>query len=310
METPEGIGAWLEHDAHLFDHATAARLAGHFAAVLQGLAADPGRRLSELPLLAAGERQQTLREWAEPSPLPPGVEGVEGLGIADRIAAQARRTPDAVAVAQGDREITYRDLHDRAGRLAGSLRARGVGPEVAVAIRLPKSPEAIVAILAVLRAGGAYLPLDPAYPEERLAWMAADAGAVLTLDEADFSVTAHQDPGPRLAVPGPMAPSASPAYVLYTSGSSGRPKGVVVTRAGLLASTQARLEGYTAPVSAFLLIPSLAFDSSVAGLFWTLCQGGTLVLPGEGEAADPVRLAGSSRRGGSRTGWGSHRSGG
>jgi amino acid adenylation domain-containing protein len=298
METPEGIGAALEHDAHLFDRATAARLAGHLAAALQGLAADPGRRLSELPLLAAAERQQTLREWAEPSPLPPDLEslGMEGLGIAGRIAAQARRTPGAVAVAQGDREITYRDLHDRAGRLAGSLRARGVGPEVTVAIRLPKSPEAIVAILAVLRAGGAYLPLDPAYPEERLAWMTADAGAALTLDEPDVSVTAHQDPGPGPAVPGPavpgsMAPSASPAYVLYTSGSTGRPKGVVVTRAGLLASTQARLAGYTAPVSAFLLIPSLAFDSSVAGLFWTLCQGGTLVLPGEGEAADPVRLA-------------------
>ena len=150
-ETPEGIAGWLEHDTYLFDPATARRLTGHLEELLRALAADPGRRLSELPLVSAGERQQLLREWAEPCPPPPGEEG---LGIVERIAAQARRTPEAVAVAQGDRELTYRDLNDRAGRLAGSLRARGVGPEVTVAIQLPKSPEAIVAILAVLRAGG------------------------------------------------------------------------------------------------------------------------------------------------------------
>jgi len=291
-ETPDGIAGWLEHDAHLFDRATAARLTGHLEALLGALAADPGRRLGDLPLLAAGERQQLLREWAEPWPAPAGggESGIDEPGIMERIAAQARRTPGAVAVAQGDREITYRDLHDRAARLAGILRARGVGPEVTVAIQLPKSPEAIVAILAVLEAGGAYLPLDPGYPEERLAWMTADARAALTLNEADLAAADFQDAAQDPA-PGPAAPSASPAYVLYTSGSTGRPKGVVVTRAGLLASTRARLEGYAAPVSAFLLVPSLAFDSSVAGLFWTLCQGGALVLPGEGEAADPVRLA-------------------
>ena len=280
-ETPQGIAGWLEHDAHLFDSSTARRLTGHLEELLRALAADPGRRLSDLPLLSAGERQQLLREWAEPCLLP----GEESPGIVERIAAQARRTPDAVAVVQGDRELTYRNLLDRAGRLAGSLRARGVGPEVTVAIQLPKSPEAIVAILAVLRAGGAYLPLDPAYPEERLAWMAADARAVLTLKEVN---EVHPVAAPLQDL---VVPPASPAYVLYTSGSTGRPKGVVVTRAGLAASTQGRLEGYTAPVSAFLLIPSLAFDSSVAGLFWTLCQGGTLVLPEAGEGADPARLA-------------------
>ena len=280
IETPEGIAAWLEHDAHLFDPATAARLAGHFTTFLEALAAAPGRRLSALPLLAPGERQQLLREWGEGAPLP----GDEEDSILARLAAQALRTPDAVAVAQGEREITYRELHERAGRLAAGLRARGVGPEVTVALRLAKTPEAIVALVAVLRAGGAYLPLDPDYPEEQLAWITADARAALTLDASDLTAAT------AASFPETTAPTGSPAYVLYTSGSTGRPKGVVVTRAGLLASTRARLERYAAPVTAFLLIPSLAFDASVPGLFWTFCQGGMLVLPEAGEAADPHRL--------------------
>jgi amino acid adenylation domain-containing protein len=282
-EGPAGIAGWLEHDAHLFDRATARRLTGHLEAVLRALAADPGRRLGDLPLLDAGERHQLLREWAQPA----GAEGPGTPEIMDLIAAQARRAPCAVAVAQGEREVTYGDLVAGAERLARNLRDRGVGPEVPVAIHLRKSPEAIVAILAVLRAGGAYVPLDPAYPEERLAWVTADSRAALTLDEKDFA----SGGGGHGAGGLPAVPPAVPAYVLYTSGSTGRPKGVIVTRANLLVSTLARLEGYTAPVSSFLILPSLAFDSSVAGLFWTLCQGGTLVLPEEGEAADPDRLA-------------------
>jgi amino acid adenylation domain-containing protein len=316
-ETPEGLAGSLDYDVHLFDRATAARLAGHVATLLQAIAADPGRRLSELPLLSPAEHHQLRCEWA--GPLPPSAE--DAAGIEEWIAAQARRTPDAVAVVQGARQLTYAELDAGAERLARDLRARGVGPETVVGIHLRKSPEAIVAILAVLRAGGAYLPLDPAYPEERLAWLREDAGAAVTLDESDFAsgrggsggvgggatrpeTVPLLEPG-RVAPPPAVqtrpypkknqeetpTPPSSPVYLLYTSGSTGRPKGVVVTRAGLLASTRARLEGYTAPVSAFLLLPSLAFDSSVAGLFWTLCQGGALVLPKEDEAGDPVPLA-------------------
>jgi amino acid adenylation domain-containing protein len=293
-EMPEGAGimGWLEHDLHLFDPTTARRLAGHLAAALEGLAADPDRRLSALPLLAAAERHQLLWEWAEPAEtLPEG--GLGSPGIAERIAGQARRTPDAVAVAQGGREVTYRELDRGAARLAGTLRARGVGPEVTVAIHLPKSPEAVVAILAVLRAGGCYLPLDPAYPEERLAWLRQDARAAVTLgskDCKDFKDIKDCKDCKDLEDDA-LVPAESAAYILYTSGSTGRPKGVVVSRGNLLASTLARLEGYAPPVSAFLILPSFAFDSSVAGIFWTLLQGGTLVLPEEGEAADPVRLA-------------------
>jgi len=338
-EELRGLTGTLEHDTYLFDRATAARLAGHLTMFLQSLTADPGKRLSDLPLLSPPERHQVLQEWAESTETPPAG----APGILERIAAQARRTPDAVAVAQGRREVTYRELDEGAARLARTLRDRGVGPEVTVAIHLRKSPEAILAMLAVLQAGGAYLPLDPAYPEERLAWLRSDARAALTLvdgdgqDGAELSVA--EAPSPPAPLPSPFRPppgegrdskenaqretflpkfsplpgigragdgrgaggegpgeplaaaSDTAAYVLYTSGSTGRPKGVVVTRANLLASTLARLEGYAPPVSAFLILPSLAFDSSVAGIFWTLCQGGTLVLPEDGEAADPVRLA-------------------
>jgi amino acid adenylation domain-containing protein len=282
-EVPDGITGWLEYDAHLFDGTTAARLAEHVTVLLQSLTADPGRRLSELPLLSPGEHHQLLWEWAGPRLEPVSEEP----GIEAWITAQARRTPEAIAVVQGARQLTYGELADAAEHLARDLRARGVGPETVVGIHLRKSPEAIVAILAVLRAGGAYLPLDPAYPEERLAWLREDSRAAVMLDETAVGAALCGRPGWE----GAAAPPSSPAYLLYTSGSTGRPKGVVVTRAGLLASTRARLEGYTGAVSAFLILPSLAFDSSVAGLFWTLCQGGMLILPQEDAAADPALLA-------------------
>jgi amino acid adenylation domain-containing protein len=285
-EEERGLRGWVEYRSGLFDPATIERWMGNLRTLLEGAAVDPSRPLSALPLLSAGERQQLLREWAGEAPEPAGAAG---RGIEEWIAAQARRTPEAVAVVQGERELTYGQLVAGAARLTQVLRVRGVGPEVAVGIHLRKSPEAALAILAVLRAGGAYLPLDPAYPEERLAWLRADARVPLVVDEALLTAAASAFPAAAGREDG--APPACPAYLLYTSGSTGRPKGVVVTRAALLASTRARLEGYTGRVSAFLLLPSLAFDSSVAGLFWTLCQGGTLVLPEEGEERDPARLA-------------------
>ncbi len=302
-EQPEGLAGWLEHDLHLFDPATAARLAGHLALALHALAADPGRRLSELPLLGESERHQLLREWGgdrlEPAP------AAGGSWIEDLIVARARSAPAALAVVQGERELTYGELDARSAALARVLRGRGVGPEVVVALHLRKSPEAIVAILGVLRAGGAYLPLDPAYPEERLAWLRADARAPLVLvDEEtagrsgagaaelrlDEAIDEARDTAGPCAPP-PAVLAGHPAYLLYTSGSTGRPKGVVISRGGLLTSTLARDEAYAAAVSAYLILPSLAFDSSVAGVFWTLYQGGALVLPADGEGTDPAGLA-------------------
>ncbi|MFL6199420.1 MAG: amino acid adenylation domain-containing protein [Thermoanaerobaculia bacterium] len=284
-EVSEGIAAWLEYDVHLFDRATAARLAGHFATLLGSLAADPGRRLSELPLLPEGERHQLLREW------PAGaVLGSEEGMIEDRIAAQARRTPDALAVVQGDREITYRELDARADRLAGDLRARGVEPETVVAIHLRKSPEAILAVLAVLKAGGAYLPLDPEYPEERLAWLRADARAALTLDEAGLS-DVGEGLTPSLAGTSP-APT-SPAYLLYTSGSTGRPKGVQVSHRNVVSFFAGMDRVLGTEPGTWLAVTSLSFDISVLELLWTLARGFRVVIA-DPERPLPAQLAGAT----------------
>ena len=219
--------------------------------------------------------------------------------------AQAGRTPDAVAVACDGRRLTYRELDARANQLAHRLRRLGVGPETRVALCLERSPEMLVGLLGVLKAGGAYVPLDPDYPAERLAFMLDDAraGVLLTQDrllqalpasgtavvclDADWEAIAREDeraPAVRVA-------PENLAYVIYTSGSTGRPKGVLVSHRNLAHSTHARFLYYREPVAGFLLVSSLAFDSSVAGLFWTLAQGGTLVLPRQDEQADPARLA-------------------
>src|SRR6185295_16254942 len=138
-ENPEGIAGWLEYDCHLFDGTTVARLAGHFAALLQAMAADPRQRLSELPLLTPGEHHQLVYEWPGSRTETP----VEEAGIEAWFAAQARRSPDVVAVVQGTRALSYGELDADAECLARDLRARGVGPEVVVGLSLRKSPEAI-----------------------------------------------------------------------------------------------------------------------------------------------------------------------
>jgi amino acid adenylation domain-containing protein len=318
-----------DHSADLFDGATLGRMLRHYAALLAAAAAEPERPLSELSFWSAGERQQLLREWAEGGEL----EG-DGLAAADLahsrgeaahvhelIWAQAARTPEAPAIAHAGETVSYGALAARARRLARRLRAQGVGPEALVGIRMERGPGAVVAILAVLEAGGAYLSLDPAYPAERLAFMAADAGVRLVLDgEAEHAAAADEAErgsaaregvagGPEVGAAGADAAAApglgretagrggarpwpdSPAYVIYTSGSTGSPKGAVVSHRALLRSTRARLAGYPGQVAAFLLLPSLAFDSSVAVLFWTLCQGGCLVIPEEARRSDASHLA-------------------
>lgn len=200
--------------------------------------------------------------------------------------------------------LTYRQLEDRSDDLARHLCSLGVTRGSLVGLCVERSPEMIIALLAILKAGGAYVPLDPAYPEARLRYLLEDARLRWVLADGKSPTGG----GPSLlpveiipladallagsradAAPSLPAPAVCPedaAYIIYTSGSTGRPKGVVVTHANLLHSTNARLSYYREPLSAFLLLSSFAFDSSVAGIFWTLCAGGTLVLPEPGAERD------------------------
>jgi amino acid adenylation domain-containing protein len=224
--------------------------------------------------------------------------------VVDLFARQARQTPDAAALLSAGAALTYRELDARTNRLARYLRSAGVGPETAVGVCFERSPAAIVAILGILKAGGAYVPLDPRLPAERLAFMLQDTAMPLVLTQAQWRDLA---PGQGPAVlcleeldavlaaesPEPLADDAMPdqlAYVIYTSGSTGQPKGVQITRRNLAASTLARLAYYRDPVACFLLLSPFAFDSSVAGIFWTLCGGGALLLPEPGQEREPAQL--------------------
>jgi amino acid adenylation domain-containing protein len=299
-ETDGRLSGLLEYNADLFEAATAGRMAGHFPRLLEAAASNPGEQVSRLPLLREAEREQILFEWNDTQTNYETTRCIHEL-----FERQAAATPDTVAlVSQGER-LSYRELDERADQLAQHLRRLGVGPETLVGIRLARSVEAVVAILGVLKAGGAYLPLDLKQPPERISFMLADAGAKLLLTRellsAEMSPQKTQviyldKEWPAIADesaenPEGTALADNPAYLIYTSGSTGRPKGVMVSHRNLAHSTLARLSFYREPVKSFLLLSPFAFDSSVAGLFWTLCGGGTLVIPEEDSLQDPSHLA-------------------
>ena len=214
-ETGNGLATVWEYSTDLFDAATVERMADRLEALMAGLVAAPKVPILDLPLLSAAERAQ-LAAWNEEPFERERRESAETLhGLFE---AQARRTPEAVALIAGEERLTYRELDVRSEALARSLRARGVGPEVGVGILLERRAEMVVALLATLKAGGFYVPLDPAYPAERLELLVADSGCALVLmgTELDGDVW------------GPEAGPGNLAYLIYTSGSTGRPKAVAV----------------------------------------------------------------------------------
>ncbi|MGA4838433.1 amino acid adenylation domain-containing protein [Streptomyces sp. G45] len=291
----------LHHQRHLVDGERAADIADRFARVLRQVAADPEVRVGDVDLLAAPERAALLAGLDRTASADVPEATVPAL-----FARRADSTPDAVALRLGGTELTYRQLDERANRLAHLLRQRGVGRESVVGVSLPRSVEYVVTVLAVLKAGGAYLPLDPAYPAERLAFMLRDAApAALVTDAA----TAPSLPGgdcPRLVLDAPetaavlaAAPATRPdtgpghpdqlAYVIYTSGSTGTPKGVAATHRDVVSLTVERRfhDGAHARV---LQHAPLAFDASTYELWVPLLGGGTVVVAPPG-LLDPHTLA-------------------
>jgi amino acid adenylation domain-containing protein len=300
---------WL-YNTDLFDGATIHRLSAHFATLLGAVTAEPGRALSELPLLSGAEEHQLLAEWNDAAVaawLSAGT--LHGL-----VAAQAARTPQRPAVSYEGEVLTYGELLAAARRLARRLRGLGVGPDVAVGVLAERSLEMVVGLLAVLEAGGAYLPLDPSYPAERLAYMLADAAAPVLLAQQrllaklpDHGAAVVALDGAAVAA-GPAAPAGAAvaadhlAYVIYTSGSTGRPKGTMNTHRGIVNRLLWMQERYGLSAEDRVLQKTpFSFDVSVWEFFWPLLVGARLVLARPGGHQDPAYLAATMAREGITT---------
>jgi amino acid adenylation domain-containing protein len=300
VERAEGLRASCEYNTGLYDVGTVRRLLGHFQSLLEGIDAAPHGRASELPLLTAPERQQLLVEWNATRSGSPRDRCAHHL-----IEEQAARTPKAVAAAFEGRQLTYAELGAAANRLARYLQRLGAGPGATVAVCLDRSLDMLVAVLAVWKAGAAYVPLDPAYPRERLAAVLADArpallltqgAAAAGLDTGAVPVVRLDAAGPQIAREGagrlsaPVGP-ADLAYVIYTSGSTGRPKGVEVPHGAVvnMLCSMARRPGLTRQ-DTLLAVTTLAFDISVLELFLPLTVGARVVIVPRDVAADGEKL--------------------
>jgi amino acid adenylation domain-containing protein len=296
----------LLYEAHRFDGPTVQRLMGHLEALLAGVRSHPaGGPLAALPLLSAEERHQVLEEWGARHSSPSGE-----LVFPEIFAAQAARGPDAIAVAWGDEALSYGELDRRACRWAGSLRRLGVGPDVVVALLAARSPLLLTVILAVYKAGGAYLPLDPRHPRLRHREIVLRSGAALVLAESERAEELQQDldavapvrrplvlalPMAALAAAGaevssPCAPS-NLAYVIYTSGSTGAPKGVMVQHRGMLGHLAAKIaELELGCADRVAQTASQCFDISVWQSLAALAVGGTVCIAPDELARDPQGL--------------------
>jgi amino acid adenylation domain-containing protein len=294
-QTDEGLDAALEYSTEIFDQATARRMVANFLVLIEGIAEYPDTKIGLLPLLAKAEKHKLLVEWNDT-----GLHHTERNHVHRIFEQQAQRIPNGIAVACASEAFTYDQLNRRANQLARFLQRAGAETGDLIGICLERSVEMPLAVLAALKAGCAYVPLDPACPAERLAFMMRDTQLKAVIANSSLSPRIPQMPAQIICLDRDSDAIANeseevlavtplldhPAYVIYTSGSTGNPKGVMVSHGNLAHSTLARMAYYTEPARTFLLLPSFSFDSSVAGLFWTLCQGGRLVIPEEGSHHD------------------------
>jgi amino acid adenylation domain-containing protein len=298
-EWPEGLTCMLEYSTSLFNASTITRMVEHLKILLQEVVADPSRPISRIPVLT-GEELKALAEWNSTETVFPLKQPVHEL-----IEAQVERTPQSVAVVFRDNELTYEALNRRANQLAHRLRASGVGPESLVAIYMERSSEMVVGILGALKAGAAYMPLDPSLPTDRLAFILRDTSAPVVLTQSHLSgslpdhgahricldsdwgsVETYSNSNPHVAVEGENL-----AYVIYTSGSTGVPKGVMSTHAGLRNRLLWMQEEYKlTEFDRVLQKTPYSFDVSVWEFLWPLMTGARLVMAEPGGHQDAAYL--------------------
>ncbi len=283
---PDGMHFGFEYSTDLFGEQTVGRMADHFEMLLHSALDDPGQSVVHLPISNDDERGHIVERGQGAR----NEKALEPASLPELFERQARRSPDDVAVQFADQRLSYADLDRQSNRLAHLLRDRGVGRESLVGLCVPRSVEMVVGLLAILKAGGAYVPLDPTYPRERLAFMGSDAGlrvvlaqrsALDVLPESDAVVLAVEDVWPQLETwpdtpPASGSTAADLAYVMYTSGSTGQPKGVAVTHADV--ATLALDSRFAHGHECVLLHSPQAFDASTYELWAPLLSGGRVVL--------------------------------
>jgi amino acid adenylation domain-containing protein len=288
-ERDGALDGFLEYAVDLFDAATVRRLGEHLGVLLEAVAADPDRRISALPILSAAERLQVVEAWNPDAGLP-----APDVCLHELFELQATLAPGRVALVHADERTTYGELNGRANRLARHLRGRGVDAGSRVGICLERGTEMLVAVLGVLKAGAAYVPFDPAYPAERLAYMAEDSGVSVLLTQrvlldrlpAAGVPLVCLDAGPEEEIARESGENlqlrASPdslAYVIYTSGSTGRPKGAMLTHAAVVRLFSATDTWFCFGADdVWTLFHSFAFDFSVWEIWGALLHGGRLVV--------------------------------
>ncbi|MFI6409986.1 amino acid adenylation domain-containing protein, partial [Streptomyces sp. NPDC050548] len=300
----------LDYRPDAFEHATVETIGARFISVLKAFVADAGQSVGRIPLLDADERERVLTVWNDTT------HEVPGTTLPELFEQQVTRTPDVFAVAAGGTGLTYAELNARANRLARHLVGRGAGPERLVAVALPRSADLVVALLAVVKTGAGYVPIDPEYPADRIAHMLQDADAVLVITDTETSrrlpagAAAHvsrlvldelalqtfledQDPHDLSddERPNRLLPQHT-AYVIYTSGSTGRPKGVAISHAAIVNRLLWMQDTYSLETTDRVLQKtSPAFDVSVWEFFWPLVTGAGMVVAARGEHKDPAALA-------------------
>jgi amino acid adenylation domain-containing protein/thioester reductase-like protein len=288
-----------KYNADLLEAGRVRALLQHLVRLLTAAVADPSCPLAELTLLDGEEREQVLVTWNATAREYPANKCLHHL-----IEEEAARSGDAVAVRCGGEQLSYRQLNERGNILAAELINLGAVPEARVGVLADRSVHPVVGLLGALKAGAAYVPLDPRYPADRLRFIIADAGIHVIVGSAEAlrTLPATGDDAIRLEIPSVDAwrPTANPsagavpanlAYLIYTSGSTGRPKAVAIEHRQIVHSTSARIAcEEPGPPERYLVLAPLTFDASAGGLYWTLTRGGTVVLPTDGQVRDPREL--------------------
>jgi amino acid adenylation domain-containing protein len=289
------------YDRRRFDDDTIARMLGHLQTLLEGIVANPDRQLADLPLLTEAERRQIVVDWNDTQRDYPKDKCLHEL-----FEQQVKRTPDAVAAVFEEQQLTYRELNRRSNQLAHFLKNSGVGPETLVGLYLERSLEMIVGLLAILKAGAAYVPLDTSHPQQRLEFMLHDAAPTMVLTRRRLIEALPRTSAPAICLdmdwpadrpqsdanPIRCAKPDNLAYVIYTSGSSGTPKGVLIEHRQILNYVHGISERLNlAPGAGFAMIQPLSADSSQTVIFPCLISGGCLHVISEDRASDPRALS-------------------